>query len=148
MQTISISPLQMAINETQLAVEMQNDGYIPGTCNLGIDEVEKRRRNIKIGLLAAILGIICMQYFNLSREWRLLIFIPLFYSAICYFQARQKFCVVYGVLGIFNFAKLGNYKKVVDDEYKKLDRKRALQILFISLSSSLIVTIVYYLLPV
>ncbi len=139
--------LPLMTNENQSPAEMQLDNYIPGTCNLGVDEVEKRRRNIKIGLLATILGIICIQYFNLSREWRLMVFIPLFYSAICFFQARQKFCVVYGVLGIFNFGKLGNYKKVIDDEYKKQDKKRALQILFISFSSSLIATAVYYLLP-
>ena len=138
----------MAINRTQHSFDMQQGSYIPGTCNLGFEEVEKRRRNIKIGLLTAILGIIFITYFNFSREWRLLIFIPLFYSALCYFQVRKKFCVVYGVLGIFNFGKLGNSQKVIDDESKRLDKKRAIQILFISLSTSLIATVVYYLLPV
>jgi predicted nucleic acid-binding Zn ribbon protein len=125
---------------------MQNE-YLPGSCNLGIKEIESRKRKALIGLILTILWIVYLQINHFTSEWRLIIFFPLFYSIVCFYQAQQKFCVAFGLLGIFNFGERGNSKSVADELHKKKDRKNAWRIIFLSLIFTLLIVVTYYLLP-
>ena len=98
-----------------------NNDYIPGKCNLGSEEIEMRKRKAKIGLILTLLSIIALQIFHPSPNYKLLIFIPLFYSILCYYQAQQKFCVAFGIIGIYNFGNLGKSKRVIESEFKNKD---------------------------
>jgi len=57
------------------------------------------------------------------------IFFPLLVSAIGFIQARNKFCLAYGLAGTFNFGKIGDMERVFDVESKKSDRRKAISIL-------------------
>ncbi len=125
-----------------------NKEYIPGKCNLGTEEIEMRRRKAKIGLMLTLLSIIAIQIFHPSLNYRLLIFIPLFYSILCYYQAQQKFCVAFGIIGIYNFEKLGKSKRVLENEFKNKDIKNSWLIILKSFLLSFLIVAIYYFLPI
>ncbi len=125
-----------------------NNDYIPGKCNLGTEEIEMRSRKAKIGLMLTLLSIIAIQIFHPSLNYRLLIFIPLFYSILCYYQAQQKFCVAFGIIGIYNFETLGKSKRVTQNEFKNQDIKNSWLIILKTFLLSFIIVAIYYFLPI
>jgi len=64
-----------------------------------------------------------------------------------YVQSRKKFCLAFGFMGTFNFARLGKMSKVVDKTSLAADRKTAAIILLQSLGLSAAITAVIYFLP-
>jgi len=62
-------------------------------------------------------------------------------------QSRKKFCLAFGFMGTFNFARLGKMSKVVDKASLAADRKTAASILLQSLGLAAILTFAVYLLP-
>ncbi len=127
--------------------QQYSNEYIPGQCNLGIDEINSRKWKSLIGLIVSVLYIIMLYLFHVTNEWRLFLFIPLFYSVICYYQAQRKFCVVFGIKGIFNFEKIGKSTNVTNDLFKLQDRRNAWRIIFISFIFTFIIVAVYFFLP-
>ena len=125
-----------------------NNDYIPGKCNLGSEEIEMRKRKAKIGLILTLLSIIALQIFHPSPNYKLLIFIPLFYSILCYYQAQQKFCVAFGIIGIYNFGNLGKSKRVIESEFKNKDIRNSWLIIFKTLLLSFLIVVIYYFLPI
>ena len=125
-----------------------NNDYIPGKCNLGSKEIEMRKRKALGGLILTILSIIAIQIFHLSPKYRLIIFIPLFYSILCYYQAQQKFCVAFGIIGIYNFGNLGKSKRVIESEFKNKDIRNSWLIIFKTLLLSFLIVVIYYFLPI
>lgn len=125
-----------------------NNDYIPGKCNLGSEEIKMRKRNAKIGLILTLLSSIALQIFHSSPNYRLLIFIPLFYSILCYYQAQQKFCVAFGIIGIYNFENLGRSKKVIQNEFKNKDIRNSWLIIFKTLFLTFLLVAIYYFLPI
>jgi len=130
--------------------EFQNDngGYIPGICNLGKKEINKRKVQSIAGLALTILCIITLQFFHFEPVWRLIVFAPLFYSIICFLQAREKFCVVFGIYGVYNFTDERNVVAVEEEEYHTKDRKKAFKIFFTSLAIAIVIVVIYFYLPV
>ena len=104
--------------------------YVPGACNIGSREI-LRRRVVGIAALvfAMVSGYTLLAADELARTARLGIFFPLLVSAICFIQARNKFCLAYGLAGTFNFGKIGDMERVFDAESKKSDRRKAIAIL-------------------
>lgn len=125
-----------------------NNDYISGKCNLGSEEIKMRRRNAKIGLILTLLSILALQIFDPSPNYKLFIFIPLFYSILCYYQAQQKFCVAFGIIGIYNFGNLGKSKRVMQNEYKNKDIKNSWLIILKSFLLSFLLVAIYYFLPI
>ena len=104
--------------------------YVPGACNIGSREI-LRRRVVGIAALvfAMVSGYTLLAADELARTARLRIFFPLLVSAIGFIQARNKFCLAYGLAGTFNFGKIGDMERVFDAESKKSDRRKAISIL-------------------
>jgi len=104
--------------------------YVPGSCNIGSREI-LRRRVVGIAALvfAMVSGYALLAADELARTARLGIFFPLLVSAIGFIQARNKFCLAYGLAGTFNFGKIGDMERVFDVESKKSDRRKAISIL-------------------
>jgi hypothetical protein len=104
--------------------------YVPGACNIGSREI-LRRRVVGIAALvfAMVSGYTLLTADELARTARLGIFFPLLVSAIGFIQARNKFCLAYGLAGTFNFGKIGDMERVFDAESKKSDRRKAISIL-------------------
>jgi len=122
--------------------------YIPGTCNLGKSEIQRRQFVALLGLLltASILFGLIGADAPTSARWGL--FIPLMVFSVGFIQSRKKFCLAYGLMGTFNLGKLGDISRVQSPEDRKADRKTALLILAQSALLALTLTVLLVLLPV
>ena len=122
--------------------------YIPGTCNLGKSEIQRRQFVALLGLLltASILFGLIGADAPTSARWAL--FIPLMVFSVGFIQSRKKFCLAYGLMGTFNLGKLGDISRVQSPEDRKADRKTALLILAQSALLALTLTVLLVLLPI
>jgi len=122
--------------------------YIPGTCNLGKSEIQRRQFVALLGLLltASILFGLIGADAPTSARWGL--FIPLMVFSVGFIQSRKKFCLAYGLMGTFNLGKLGDISRVQSPEDRKADRKTALLILAQSALLAFTLTVLLVLLPI
>jgi hypothetical protein len=102
--------------------------YIPGTCNIGGDELRSRKIVAAVGLVLSISTLITFISTDAPQSARLGIFLPLLVMSVGWVQSRKRFCLAYGFAGTFNFGKLGNLSKVADPIARAADRKTALTI--------------------
>lgn len=107
---------------------MSGAEYIPGTCNIGKGEINRRRLVALIGLALTISSLITSITTDAPRQARLGIFIPALIMSVGWVQANKKFCLAYGFAGTFNFGKLGAISRVSDPAARAADRKTALKI--------------------
>jgi hypothetical protein len=123
-----------------------NDSYIPGVCNIGNQEIARRYRSGWVGLLVAILLAVSMRQSHAAAYWRLFLFFPVAMSVIGFFQARTRFCVAYGIWGIFSFGKSpSESKKITDEMSRNLDRKKATLIISVGvLVGAVVSTLAYF----
>ena len=105
--------------------------YIPGTCNLGKEEIRRRQVVALVGLALSIFSLLGLISSDAEPIARLSLFLPLMVFAIGYIQSRKKFCLAYGLMGTFNLGKLGDMAKVQSPEDRRADRKTALIIFVI-----------------
>jgi hypothetical protein len=83
-----------------------------------------------------------MQIAHFGPLGRLLIFIPLFVSVLCFRQAKARFCVAFGFLGIFRFEGKGIAKNEIS-EYQQIDRKKAIKLTAVSALIAAMLTLAY-----
>lgn len=122
--------------------------YIPGVCNIGSREIMRRRAvGIAALVFAVISGYTLLAADDLAKSARWGIFFPLLVSAIGFIQARNKFCLAYGLAGTFNFGKINDMERVFDAESKKSDRKKAGTILIQAVIVAGAVTAIFVALP-
>lgn len=123
-------------------------GYVPGVCNIGAREI-MRRRAVGIAALAfaIISGSTLYMADDVARSARWAVFFPLLVSAIGFIQARNKFCLAYGLAGTFNFGKISDMERVFDIASKQSDRKKAIAILVQALLLAALVTAIFVYLP-
>jgi hypothetical protein len=102
--------------------------YVPGSCNIGPEEIALRRRAGHVGLaVTAALGAALLRS-DLHPAWRLALALPAAGAASGYLQARQRFCANYGWRGLYNFNARGQEQPVATADAQEEDRRRALQI--------------------
>jgi hypothetical protein len=104
------------------------DQYVPGTCNIGPQEIALRRRAGHVGLAVTAALAAALLRSNANRAWRLALALPAAGAASGYLQARQHFCANFGLRGVYNFTTRGHEQQVGSDEARAADRRRALQI--------------------
>ena len=107
---------------------MAQADYIPGTCNIGGDELRSRRIVAAVGLILSLSALAIFIATDVSQSARLGIFIPLLIMSIGWVQSRKKFCLAYGFAGTFNFGKLGHLSRVSDPIARAANRRTALMI--------------------
>ena len=124
-----------------------DDRYQPGVCNIGPQEIARRRRfgHVAAFATAGMLGALLTT--DAPRVLRLLVALPAMGAASGYLQAREKFCAGYGRLGVFNFGELGSSTAVVDEQAREADRRTSQEISVQSLLIGLGVAAVVMLLP-
>ena len=71
-------------------------------CNIGPGEIRKRKNAGWIGLVIAAAMLMLFSLSSADHAWRITLFLPLFFSALGFLQARSRFCVFYGLLGVQN----------------------------------------------
>jgi hypothetical protein len=121
--------------------------YIPGTCNIGGDELRSRRIVAAVGLLLSLSTLITFITTGVSQSARIGIFIPLLVMSIGWVQSRKKFCLAYGFAGTFNFGKLGHVSRVADPIARAADRRTALMIVAQSAIYAVVLTALVVALP-
>lgn len=126
---------------------MSNNQYVAGSCNIGTGEIRRRQIVAIIGSALSVSALIGFISTSAEPSLRLGIFIPLAVASIGWVQSKRKFCLAYGLMGTFNFGKLGQISRVQDKAALAADRKTAVVILTQSLSLAAVLTLVVYLLP-
>lgn len=120
--------------------------YVPGVCNIGPEEIKKRRQGGIIGLVVSPILLIFLLVTGANPLWRLFIFLPAFSAATGFLQAYFHFCAGFGMKGVYNVAKsVGNTDTIQQAEFRKKDKQKALQILFLSVLTGIIVAVASYL---
>jgi hypothetical protein len=104
------------------------DQYVPGTCNIGPEEIALRRRAGHVGLAVTATLATALLRSRLHPAWRLLLALPAAGAASGYLQARQHFCANYGFRGLYNFESRGHEQPVALADARQEDRRRSLQI--------------------
>ena len=121
--------------------------YIPGTCNLGKDEIRSRQIVALFGLFLTISSVIGILVADQGRSVRFSIFIPAMIFSVGFVQSRSKFCLAYGLAGTFNFERLGKISRVSSVEDRRADRKTAIIILLKAAALAAVITVVFFVLP-
>ncbi|MBJ7286974.1 MAG: hypothetical protein JHD34_04195 [Candidatus Nanopelagicus sp.] len=121
--------------------------YIPGTCNLGKDEIRSRQIVALFGLFLTISSVIGILAADQGRSVRFSIFIPAMIFSVGFVQSRSKFCLAYGLAGTFNFERLGKISRVASVEDRRADRKTAITILLKAAALAAVITVVFFVLP-
>jgi hypothetical protein len=104
------------------------DHYVPGSCNIGSDEIALRRRAGHVGLAVTAALATALLRSDLHPAWRLTLALPAAGAASGYLQARQRFCANFGFRGVYNFDTRGHEQAVTTAQAQTQDRRRALQI--------------------
>ncbi len=117
-----IARTSLRASSTQAATEP--DGYRPGACNIGPEEIDRRRRGAWIAGLATVvfyLGLLAIAAPDLVR---FIVAVPAASAAISWLQARERFCVAFGMAGVFNFGPVGELERITDEDARRADRGR------------------------
>lgn len=121
--------------------------YIPGTCNIGPNEIRMRQTLAWVCLLVTI-ALSGFLYSQASRELRFISIIPAFATAILFLQSAFSFCVHYGFQGVFNVqSSLGKTDTIEQAEFRQRDRLTAIRILAGSAVIAVVFTTLFYLIP-
>ncbi|HEY4526635.1 MAG TPA: hypothetical protein VJK53_02205 [Candidatus Paceibacterota bacterium] len=127
-------------------MEMTQNKYVPGVCNIGEEEIRKRKQSGWIGLIATAVLWALFIWFNVPQVWRLTLFIPAMMSATGFLQAYMHFCAYFGFASLFNFGNVGKTDSVSQAEFRSKDRRRAWQIVIYSVLIGVIISSLAYLL--
>ncbi len=104
------------------------DGYRAGVCNIGPDEIARRRRSGHVGLIASAGLLAGLVAIGAPRPARLAVAVPAAGAAAGYLQARLRFCAGFGAIGVYNFGPVGRTVQVEDRYAAVRDRRMAIQI--------------------
>jgi hypothetical protein len=121
--------------------------YIPGSCNLGKEEIRRRQLVAILGLVLSVSTFAGLVGSDAPASARWGMFVPLMVFSIGFIQSRRKFCLAYGFMGTFNLGKLGDLSRVQSPEDRRADRKTALSILVQAAGLSLALTFILVILP-
>ena len=116
--------------------------YVAGSCNIGQAEIHQRYRVAIIGIVIYLAVSTYLVITDAPTIDRLFIFFPAMAASVGYVQARKKFCLAYGYMGVFNFGKAGDTSAVKDPVALSADRKYATKVLLQSCIPAAVLTFV------
>jgi len=121
--------------------------YSSGSCNIGSAEIRRRKISGVIGAGFSIAYYVACISFHASKGIRGLIFFPFVLASVGWLQSRNKFCLAFGLMGVFNFGKLGETTRIVELDKRSRDRKRALIMLAQAVAISAVFALFFTLVP-
>ena len=134
----------MIHHQPEVNLPQNMDKYIPGQCNIGKYEAQKR---LNIGIFGMIVAIGFSFIFYVIMFDKFIVFIVLFSSLFSgilgFLQYYNKFCVYYGILQVFNFENIKNLTKVNNLNDIQKDKQKALKLILISSIIALIYSVIY-----
>lgn len=119
---------------------MSNTQYQPGLCNIGGAEVARRKQVAQFGGALYLIFSLIFIIKNYSLSLTAVIFLPAMIFAVGFIQSRRKFCLAFGLMGTFNFQRVGTLTKIEDRASLAADRRTALTILLQALGLALALT--------
>jgi hypothetical protein len=122
------------------------DRAAPPRCNIGLDEIARRRRSASIATVATAVLAVVLVGFHAATPARLLLWPLAAAAAVTWLQVVHRFCVAFGVLGLENFGRLGS-EAHVDPRQRATDRRRALQLILEGSLIGLVVTLLVVAIP-
>lgn len=127
---------------------MATPSYVPGICNIGPAEIAQRRRAGWAGLIVTIVLEGLFVGFDVPPPWRSTLFLPAAVSASGFLQATMHFCAYFGFAALFNVGPdLGATDTGQQVEFRKQDRRKAWQIVGLSILIAGVVAFLAVLLP-
>lgn len=114
--------------------------YIAGTCNIGPSEIKQRKRVAYLGGALYLVTAFSLIASNASFGFKAITFIPALIFSVGMIQARRKFCVAFGFMGVFNFEKVGSTRKISLNADLAADRKYAVKLLLHSVLAAIALT--------
>ncbi len=126
-----------------------NQQYISGVCNIGRAEIRQRKLIGWIALAACVVFWTAFSVFKVPATWRLVLFFPASMAATGFLQAVWHFCAKFGLGGVFNFGpSVGHTDTVEQAEFRRRDRRAALEIIGLSALVGAVVAAAAYFLPI
>lgn len=113
---------------------MTNATYIPGVCNIGPAEIQRRRNGGIGGAVATGAVLAATVLTGAPKPLRLLAILPAAGAATGFIQAATHFCAGFGMRGVFNFGDTGSTDTVEQAEFRAEDQAKAKRILAASLA--------------
>lgn len=122
--------------------------YTPGQCNIDKGQLYKRKRFLAKCLGLAVWAILLIELLDLNKWWRLSM-LPLFtLSAIGAQQVYFKFCYVFGLKGIYGMEEVGKTQSVEQEAHRLADLAKARNMIISSIVIGILLTVIYFLLPI
>jgi hypothetical protein len=106
---------------------VQARGSAAVRCNIGPDEIARRRRSAITATIATVVAALLLVALHVPAVVRLLMWPLAAAAAVTWLQVADRFCVAFGALGLQNFGRLGD-QSPVDERLRAADRRRALQL--------------------
>jgi hypothetical protein len=124
--------------------------YAPGACNIGPEEIARRRKAAAAGFVSsvALAAVLVALGSTPGGVERLLLALPLTGAAIGWIQARRRFCMAYGLAGTFNLGKIGEMSRVHESSALAADRRTALIIAAQGLAVGVAGALIFFALPI
>jgi len=123
------------------------DRSIAPRCNIGAEEIARRRRSATVATVLTALTAAALVATHASPLARLLIWPLASAAAVTWLQVVHRFCVAFGALGLENFGRLGE-EVHVDERQRAMDRRRALQVIIEGALIGLVVALLVAAIPV
>jgi hypothetical protein len=121
-----------------------DEKYTPGACNIGEEEVAQRRKPVIIFFVMVLVLIVTLEMLNADNWWRILTFFPAAGFAISLQQLTSKFCIAYGMKGLYNFGVAGNASVIVNEEYLKKDKEKVRSMIVKGLAFGIAFAVIYF----
>jgi hypothetical protein len=122
--------------------------YSPGHCNISGAQLMKRKRFAAKCLGFTVWAIALIEIIDLGRWWRLPMVILFTLSAIGIQQVYFKFCYVFGLKGLHGMNEIDKTETVEEEEYRRADRSKAQRMIISSILIGIMLTAIYFFLPV
>ena len=119
---IDVARTSLQASSTPASTEA--DGYRPGVCNIGPEEIDRRRRGAWAATIVAVAVYLMLVVVAVPDAWRLVVGLPAAAAAVSWLQVRERFCVAFGSAGVFNFGSYGTTESVVDDDARRADQRK------------------------
>ena len=126
---------------------MTLDRSIAPRCNIGPEEIARRRRSAIVLTIATALVASLLVVSHTPPLARLRIWPLATAAAVTWLQVVHRFCVAFGALGLENFGRLGE-EVHVDSRQRAADRRRALQLILEGSLIGLVVALLVVAIPV
>ena len=145
--SINSETLFMSLFQENKNSNDSDNHYIPGACNIGHEEIKRRKKAAIFSIVLTITVIVLVFMLDANKIWRLTLFIPATSLGVSFQQWYFKFCVAFGIKGVFNFGDIGKTFSIDQKENYRKDRIKAWQMIISGIVFGLILALIFYFMP-